>query len=757
MPHIGKAAYTTGEMILDFVCFVNGEEKARFMPTTLAEHLAQMPYKALRGMATRLGLRQRPQQQKADWRTLVAAGWQERPQAKAWLGALSPAATTALHRLWQAEQIPAFLFWETYGVIRHVTATQHWSPPPWQAPVTVSEELYYSGLLCSSDGRPLTRTDWVTLPSDLRPQLALWLELRAEASGQKTASSGTAGQLDAPTDLLPTVLRSPAWPLCHDVGQWLIYLHSQPGLRLQHGRWLTLAHLAQLNERLWAPNQANPLPTHRRSPYLRLLSFLADVGELHHQGLITPKGWDWLRAPPIEQLAWLWQAWCTASPTQRQDYALPAATVGAPWPQAFVRQLQALPPETSFTPADLVHGLLRDDRAGAAFWAAHFCDLSQVDQTVAALCAEILLPFAILAPAGPPAHYGLTPTGIALSRSQPLPFAAAPWSALPTLTCQAETYLLDLSALPNPPTLHTQAQCALYGAYTVPSSRTPQAYHRYEFTAAALARAAATGYGLPNLCEALAQAGVTLSPAHYAQLAAWHAQGRQLTLTQAPLLRTTTPAQLAALTQLRSLQPALGEILAPTVVTLTSDLATFAAQLQTQGYYATVAAPTQAAPLAAPTSNPATLGALWLAGRIYARLGEHLPLPLPPPLTELDHLFALLPATQQAVLQAQADQVHEHLLALLDNLPFTPPPQPTDPEQWHPVIRQAIAAEQRLQITYFSAGRNITTRRLLDPYWLEEYRNISYLRAYCHSAGRVLTFRLDRIAEMEIVSSDQGG
>jgi predicted DNA-binding transcriptional regulator YafY len=34
---------------------------------------------------------------------------------------------------------------------------------------------------------------------------------------------------------------------------------------------------------------------------------------------------------------------------------------------------------------------------------------------------------------------------------------------------------------------------------------------------------------------------------------------------------------------------------------------------------------------------------------------------------------------------------------------------------------------------------------LIDPYWIEEQHGIPYLRAYCHSAGAVLTFRLDRI------------
>lgn len=107
---------------------------------------------------------------------------------------------------------------------------------------------------------------------------------------------------------------------------------------------------------------------------------------------------------------------------------------------------------------------------------------------------------------------------------------------------------------------------------------------------------------------------------------------------------------------------------------------------------------------------------------------------------------------QQAALQAHLAQVEARLLQVLDHLPFTPPPTPADPTQWRSLLDAAITAKQTLQMIYVSAGRNLTTQRLIDPYWIEEQHGVPYLRAYCHSAGTVLTFRLDRIQALQPVT-----
>ena len=120
----------------------------------LRNHLERVPYKDVRGMATRLGLRLRQQQNKEAWIDRIVSEWSHPQQQLRWLGMLSSSAHRALTRLLAAEQIPAALFWAEYGTVRQVTAQQQWTPPPWQAPTTVSEELYDSGLLCPTPHPP---------------------------------------------------------------------------------------------------------------------------------------------------------------------------------------------------------------------------------------------------------------------------------------------------------------------------------------------------------------------------------------------------------------------------------------------------------------------------------------------------------------------------------------------------------------------------------------------------------------------------
>jgi hypothetical protein len=368
--------------IPDFARSVNNERDMKseedHLAPRLPEHLASLPYKDLRGMASRLGLRAR-RQRKADWVARIAAGWQEAGQRQQWLGALSTAARAAIARLLQAEQIPAALFWAEYGPVRQVRGRQHWTPPPWQTPGNVSEELYYSGLLCLARTTAAARPGVVTLPAEVHTALS--------------------------PALLPTAAATPAappsaspfpWAICHDVGQLLIYLQSQaqPGgpPPLWHGRWLPRRQMAALNQQLLQPLAATRAPSHRSSPYLRLLSFLSEAGELQTQGVLTPKGWAWLAAAPAAQLAWLWQAWQEAAAQQRRRYALPGAAAGAPWPQPLVRQLHSAASRPRFTPEDLVHAMLGGGGETAAFWTANFQALHDLDQVVAQTLAEVLQP-----------------------------------------------------------------------------------------------------------------------------------------------------------------------------------------------------------------------------------------------------------------------------------------------------------------------------------------------------------------------------
>lgn len=64
------------------------------------------------------------------------------------------------------------------------------------------------------------------------------------------------------------------------------------------------------------------------------------------------------------------------------------------------------------------------------------------------------------------------------------------------------------------------------------------------------------------------------------------------------------------------------------------------------------------------------------------------------------------------------------------------------------VLSQAIAYRHTVQMRYFSAGRNVTTRREVDPYRLRYVDGGLYLIAYCHWRKDVRMFAVERIKSL---------
>ena len=65
-------------------------------------------------------------------------------------------------------------------------------------------------------------------------------------------------------------------------------------------------------------------------------------------------------------------------------------------------------------------------------------------------------------------------------------------------------------------------------------------------------------------------------------------------------------------------------------------------------------------------------------------------------------------------------------------------------------ISQAIAQAKTAQIRYYSASRNTTTRREVDPYRLWYAAGGLYLIAYCHLRKEVLMFAVERIRSITL-------
>ncbi len=772
------------------------------MPT-LRQALEALPHRDVRAIATRLAVRHRDEHRKDLWIAHILEAWANPTRQAQILAALSPTAHRAAARLASAGELPASLFLAEYGAVRRPRRDPYTSsngssrptyhPPPWATPATISEELYYCGLLAPTEAVPLEKAQRLTLPLDLQPLFA---------------PAAATSQPEAP---LPTP-DAPEHPLLHDLTQTLCFLleeaaqHAEPVSLLQ-GRWLSPADMARLNTRLLRPDPT-PLPrSHARCRRLRFLFFLATAAGLLANSDLTPSAWAWLSEPPDARWLRLWNAWRTAPLALRRAYRQPTASMPEPWPDLALRHLSGLP--AAFTPSDLAQTILGHETALTAFFNAHLADLSALDAVTADLLDTLATDWGIVAAlAGPPPTFRLTAFGRRLldptwrTDAAPGPAVAAePIGRLEISSVGEEVKRHEWRLYLSPwAPAQCLAQLAPYAVRVGPIAADSPC-HIYRLTEETVATAATVGHGLPTLLEALSDLGIALSPEQQGMLRTWHDRGHELQLLVLPIVRARRPELLAQLLQHAEGRAGLGELLAPTIAVAMLPPAKLAARLAAAGFYLrrpsepgrtpdrssgnegrepeAEARPAPARCQAPPQGssrqnadprngalstvrqgnqtmsgdrNPiAGLRApavLWLAGQLYAALGEHLALPLPPAFADLDALLAAFDPADQALVQAQWDRLRNDLLAALDGRTFAPPPQPTDPERWRPLIKAAIAAGRSLTMRYFTAGRNVLTERTVTPHWIEEHRGVPYLRADCHLAGRILLFRLDRIQEV---------
>lgn len=765
----------------------------------LCEVLEALPHRDVRAIATRLGLRQRTQNQKAGWISAIEAAWRDPDQAARFINALSAAARAAATRLAQAGELPAALFAAAIeGLsVRRPRPGHNWSPPPWEAPQSVGEELYYCGLLAPVPPVAIEKAVRLALPTDLRSlfltdgacAVAAPLDRTPDHPATLSFAEATAAIAGAAAAEPPASVPLETSALLHDTAQALTFLAESPQLALLHGRWLAPLSLAELNQRLLSPDPS-ALRSHKQAPRLRLLFFLLETAELASAGAPTPRGWQWLAQAPAERLAALWHAWRQSPPPLRQAYRQPIAVMPPPWPDLALRHLADLPP--TFTARELAQVVLGREPAYTAYFTAHLLDLAAFDQAVATLLEALAADWGVLAPPADlsgarsaSSAYRLTPLGQWLSTAAAgSPLAADLAAALAFNRGEAETQLqtdpdgawqVTIGTGANPRAAADLAVFARHVAFVFDPPR-----HIYRLDETTVASAAAAGCGLAQAILAFNAVNIDLTPAQSAQLQAWHARGRELELLYLPLLQTARPDLLAQALSHAEVRAGIGETLAPTAAVVTLPTPALAARLRAAGFYPQHAATAkqesedqsqQAATSAStlthqpldrrrpagarqlPASSLQLLrspAALWLAGKLYVALGEHLALPLPPPFQDLAGLLNQLPPAQQAVVQAQWQTLRSDLQTALDGHTFAPPPAPGDPARWQPMIAAAIAAGRPLTFTYFTAGRNVLTRRTVTPYWIEKQHGIPYLRADCHLAGRVRLFRLDRIQDLTI-------
>ncbi|WP_051265039.1 helix-turn-helix transcriptional regulator [Nakamurella lactea] len=66
-------------------------------------------------------------------------------------------------------------------------------------------------------------------------------------------------------------------------------------------------------------------------------------------------------------------------------------------------------------------------------------------------------------------------------------------------------------------------------------------------------------------------------------------------------------------------------------------------------------------------------------------------------------------------------------------------------------VRTAVESGRRLWMRYYTASRDAVSEREVDPFRLLLTEGHTYLEAYCHTAGAVRNFRVDRIDEARVL------
>ncbi len=76
---------------------------------------------------------------------------------------------------------------------------------------------------------------------------------------------------------------------------------------------------------------------------------------------------------------------------------------------------------------------------------------------------------------------------------------------------------------------------------------------------------------------------------------------------------------------------------------------------------------------------------------------------------------------------------------------------PADPAPALGTVREALARSRRLWMRYYTASRDAVTERTVDPLRLIVTDGRAYLEAYCHLAGSIRHFRVDRIDDARVL------
>ena len=671
---------------------------------------------------------------------LKPAGWLD-----SILSVLPPEATVALCALLAAGgHIPQGDFTHHFGVLRPYRPWREDSPvAPWKTPVSPTEVLFYRGLVFP-----------INLGTRNRPQPAIVLPIEYHAA--------LSGLLPTPQPC-PSLSLSPPLSILSDLFTWLSFLNREMVHPL-HGRWLPPSALRALSAWLTTGNRADPLRSERQWPYLAFLHYLAEraglVGVIGGALKPTASALAWLETPQPTRWQALWDVW--RAQTQENAalwarYRLPLAIEDDP-PVRFAQLCDALQPLLSGSPlAQSVLWDMLEMHAPALFRpVTAYQSWADLDPDAQAAYRDTLLAEIRVLLTGPLAWFGivqiadagvtLTPGGAALWAREGGDWP--PVSPAPGLVARVESApemadpLLHLHVVAQPPegaTGLSPVQRLHLERFAPPN---PDAPDEYRLEAGNVLSAFQQGDTVEGLLELLESAAGPLPPLLVGTLYRWAETLTQVRVRQIAVLETHDPALLQELTRQRRIRELLMETLSARVVRVDAAcLDALLRRLARQGIIPDVDVPAGSrSPARATPEEQTTIAA---ALRVYAQLVDILGAPVHAP-------HALAQAWTQTLNAAQHDTAERLTDAILTALRHVALPE-TDyhiPEPTGPLLvtlERAIANAATLDIVYYTAGRDHTTRRRIDPLRLEWRGDVVYLIAYCHLRRDQRIFRVDRI------------
>lgn len=316
-------------------------------------------------------------------------------------------------------------------------------------------------------------------------------------------------------------------------------------------------------------------------------------------------------------------------------------------------------------------------------------------------------------------------------------------------------------------------------------------------TAASFIKALHRGWSPPALLDALNRlANRPLTPQEITLLHAWAELADRVTIHHATLLETTDPDIIIRLASTRRGRALIHRTLSPRAIVVDSiRLDQLVRRLTEQegvppkdetGTFRVKAESIQPSSL---SLHPSSAAHLWLAVRVYQQLGQYIPLPVRLPQTLLDQVTALSSSADLAAAEIAAEQTLAALQQVVEGRTIFPawPEDGLPVEDSLPVIEEALATGQNLELLYYTAGTDRLTRRVVEPYrieWrgrgagaqkIEDSRwkiedkiharqrgspklGIPYLVGFCHRTQAERVFRLDRIQAITLAPQpDEAG